>query len=120
MERPPIVDVVEVDCSGAYRAVIGDAVGLENVAPGFIGVNVSKDGRVVFVDRRLVEFHAGLLFDPGLELGITRLGFDKRVYGRFVQMEGGENHRVIPFSDSRVIVVEFALGFEGGLLPEAR
>ena len=120
MELVPVVEVVQVDGVGEDRTVVRQAVGAEDALAGFVGVDVAGDRDVELVDGRLVELHAGLLADPGLELGIGRLALgDELLDGVGVQAEGIDDHHVIAGADAGITGGELAAGFERNLEPEA-
>ena len=119
VEILPVLEVVEVhgveDCS-----VVSDSDGLEDRSAGVIGVVVTNDGIVVFVDSRVVKRAAFLVEDPLLKLGVGRLVcLDVVEKGLTVDTESIESHLVEAGTCFWVIAVKFADCAEGSLLPEA-
>jgi len=119
VEILPVLKVVEVhgveDCS-----IVSDSDGLEDRSAGFVGVVVTNDGIVVFVDSSVVERAAFLVEDPLLKLSVGRFaGLDVVEEGLTVDAEGVESHLVEAGTCFWVIAVKFAGCAEGSLLPKA-
>ena len=118
MEGAPVVEIVQVHSAGIDGAVVWKSIGFENGVSRRVCVEVSEDGRVVFIDGCLVELHARLLLDPSFELRVGGFGLNKRTHGGFFEVKGRQHHGVVPLANAGIIVVQLTLSFEGGFLPE--
>lgn len=81
MEGAPVVEIVQVHSAGIDGAVVWKSIGFENGVSRRVCVDVSEDGRVVFIDGCLVELHSRLLLDPSFELRVGGFGLNKRTHG---------------------------------------
>ena len=97
----------------------GGLFGAGDGLAGLVVVVIARDGLVEFGDRRLVEFDAGLLLDPLLELRIGRLDLAQVREGLFaVEAETIEHHLVKAFAAIGIPVSELAGGGERNFQPK--
>lgn len=121
MKLVPVVEIVQIHRAGVAGAVVRQAARPEDALAGLIVVNVSPDGLVVFVESRLVEFDAGLLLHPRLELRIGRAAVRDELLDRVrAEAEGGAGHGVVALAQAGITGGEFAARFERAFEPKAR
>jgi len=113
MEFIPVIEIVQVHCVSECAIAVTKSARAKDAFARSIVVNVAFDGRVQFINARLIEFDAGLLFDPRLKLRVSRLViFDVVDDGIAIQSKAVDDHLIVAFARAGITCGEFAARFE--------
>src|ERR1043166_2630231 len=116
-----LMKLFPVDSVARGTGVFWDSIGAENRFARRVIVNIAADGGIQLFHRALVEFHSGLLFDPSLELRISRPRSLEEIDGRIAGQPDPVNHHLIVAGAAAWIPGgQLATGFERELEPQPR